>query len=1198
MMILYRFLFICAFIMTQSTYAGSFLPPEKLFISKVEAKQLELKAVQEQLESLTKDIEKNEGKLQELLEAIKQDIAKTKDDAAAAFDNEFYSQRLVHLNDRYQVLKDYRQARERLLVIYQELVQLLTEYVEDPELERYKNELAPSDRIAFSFEDLRQIKEKIDAKKASIDLLVQSEANTQAEIKGREQAAAALISRYNEKQEEQEKTEKNEPESFDLSLQQKRELTNLEFALLGSKKELDDLQLQSLHLRLKLLRVKIDVEKQQLRVLQEIFTRIRQSSIRISDADVAFARDELEKKRQRLNAEKIDVYEPKKEEIKNIIAADREELASLSKQYNVPITEEFNDWTMPTKQTIDAFSGYLSVAKANEQFVVDKLRLDELDAEIGLLDQTLLLERIETEIKASFYKLFAGKFSSEEKIFEDIKRYEARLSDLKADVSQLESKKAAIELRLAATKKAFDNVAQKRQEITDQKDRLFKNRQQDYARIIEQLNSSEALIKQEVKRLNGIRSIYNDTALKLGKTEQQIRFTVEELRASSRSIIWDRPEDAISWQGVKNIGTDLEAFMVDVRSYITHFDAGPLLYKIKNIFKSQYSFVYFLLSALMWLIIVGLLRIFLPGLREFLYRMARGRKFTRQAAFCAVVIDAILQYFELIFIWLSLFLLFKYYVIPDPYPYIIFYLCSIPLLLFAAYRFVHFFIAKNSELGYPFIGKDYAHRFMSCLAVLLYATIAIFFFREAFILANYPKSELPNILKALNIIILQISVIFMLTKELVLSFIPRANDMWQWMRDKVDHYYYFILAALITVIVMMNPYVGFGRLVLFILSNVVYTLLLIGVLIWLHGLVKRWSSSFFFYSEQEVVKERFPAAKTWYGVSIIAILLTFIFVGAIAAAKIWQWPEKLNTIKEFHDIVLWLKTPLLLSHTESPISAYSILQFLFFVLVGFLASVAIRRFVLSRIFDVLLIDSGVQNTVNSLMRYIVMLIAVLLGLNAVGLGTQINVMLGALLVGIGFIIKDPAADFFAYFVILVQRPIKIGDYIRIDEEVMGVVRKITPRSVVLRRKNSTMIVVPNSYVTNHPIINWNYIRGFIAFNDITLVISYKDDPIRAKEIFERVLDASPYVLKNPKPVVRLEHFGLHGYEFMLRGYISSNYTMDQWNIASDIRLQLVKVLREHKMHLALPIRMMVNYHEHHRGGEQEINDMLTENMPD
>ena len=1187
-----------ALLMPLSGISGSFLPTDKLFISKFEAKQSEFKAIQEYFDGLKKEIEKNESRLNDLLEEIRQDIAKTKDEVTADPENEFYLQRLLLLNDRYQSLKDYKQARERLLQLYQELIQLLTEYINDPESEEYRHTLMPSDRIAFSFEDLRQIKEKIDTKKASIELLQQNEAGVLAEIKNREQAIAAVSGQFNEKKEEQDKIESEESTLSALSMQQTRELDNLEFAQLAAKKDLDESQLQLLQMRVKLLRLKIDIEKQQLRVLQELFVRIRQSSIRISNADVAFTRDELEKKRQKINAEKLDTFEPKKEAIKKEIDSSSAQLAALSKQYNIPISDELSEWNLLPRQTVDALMNYMYVARAYEQLLVDKLRYDELDAEIQLMDQSLALERIEADIKASFYKMFAGKFSSEEKIAADIKRYETRSLDLKADIAQLESKKTAVEMRLAVTKKALDAIAQKRQEVTEQKERLFRAKPHDYDRLSELFNNAEMLIKQEAKRLNNMRSVYNDIAIKLAKTEQQIKFTIDELRASSRSIIWDRPEDAISWQGIKNIVPNLETFLYDVRSYFTLFDTSAFIYKVKTFFKGPYSLSYVLSILFAWICLLALLRFVLVRLRDILYAIGRGRKYPRWANFLAVVLDFILRYFGTLCIWVTGFFIFNYYVIPDPYPYILFSLLSIPLLLYLASRFMHYIREKNEQYGHMFVGKEYEHRFMACIGTLLYATITIQFFREAFILANYPKSELPNILKTLNIIILQVSAIFMLTKEFVLSFIPRVNDMWLWIREKVEHYYYFFLAILITVIVMINPYVGFDRLVLYILSNVIYTLLLVSILVWLHGLVKRWSSSFFFYSEQEVVKERFPSAKTWYGVSIIAILLTFFFLGAIAAAKIWQWPEKLNTIKEFHDIIEWLKTPLLLSHTESPISVYSVMQFLFFLLAGFLAAVAIRRFVLSRIFDVLLVDSGVQNTVNSLMRYIVMLIAIFLGLNAVGLGTQINVMLGALLVGLGFIIKDPAADFFAYFVILVQRPIKIGDYIKIDDEVMGVVRKITPRSVVLRRRNSTMIIIPNSYVTNHPIINWNYIRGFIAFNDITVIISYKDDPQKAKDLFERVLDTSPYVLKSPKPVVRLEHFGLHGYEFMLRGYISSNYTLDQWNIASDIRLQIVKTLREHNMHIALPIRMMVNYREHHRSDEESVNDLLTERMPD
>ena len=618
MMMKFIFLLSClvSLFMPNVNYAAGFLKTDKFFISKLEAKEQELVNAKEEFDVLNKDATEQDQKVDALLQEIKNDIARTKTDLENEPENEFYSQKLVDLNDRYQALKDYRQALERLVNVYQDLIQLLEDYVKDSNLSKYRQELAISERIEFSFEELRQIKEKIDAKKASIELLQQKETNTQTEIKSREQAAAALVQQYNEKKDEQERSQEKIEESFDLSVQQKRELINLEYALLGTKKEVDELQLQILNMRMKLLHAKMDIERQQLKILQEVFTRIKQSSIRISEADVAFARDELEKKRQELNAAKIDTYEPQKEEIKRQIAEKRDILSSLSKQYNIPLTEELDEWLIFPKQSIASYFAFLNVARANELFALEQRKLEELDAQIDLKDQAWLHERIETDIKSSFYKMYAKKFVSEEKIFEEIKKYEVKLSDITADLSQLENRKSLVEAQLGIAKKALDNIGQKRQEILEQKDGVFKSNLKEYTQALEMLNEAESVIRQQVKRLNTIRGIYNDTVLKLLKTEQQIRFTVEELRASSRSIIWDRPEDAISWQGVKNIFSDIETFVNDVWVYITHFDAASLVYKIKGLFKEQFSFAYFVGYSILLLIFLIIIWIILPGLRD------------------------------------------------------------------------------------------------------------------------------------------------------------------------------------------------------------------------------------------------------------------------------------------------------------------------------------------------------------------------------------------------------------------------------------------------------------------------------------------------------------------------------------------------------------------------------------------------------
>lgn len=1176
-------IYVCSLVIffSQLQAASAFLPTmgHSFFISKPEAKQQERDAVVKRLEDFKTKIKRERERKEDQSTDIKQDIAQTKQLLTTEPENEFLAKKLVLLNDRYQAFIDLAHIIEHFITSMHEYIQLLDEYLNDPELKQYYNELGVTNRVSFSFEDLRQIKEKIESKKSSIELLQQQETHTLIEIKSREQAAIALGQQYKQKKDERESTEDQLPHAFDLSEKQKRELINLEFALLGTKRVIDDFQLQILEFKLKKIRAKIEMEKMQLQVLQEVFMHIKQSSIRISEADLAFARDELEKKRQEVNAAKLDVYEPKKSTLKERIEQDTRILQELVAQHSIPLSDELREWTFASKTSPELYESFFMVAQLQLAINVERLELEELESHIALQDQTLLLERIANDIKSSFYKIYAGKFVSEEKIFDEIKRYEVRLSDIKADLSQLENKKTTIEAQLAVAKKALENITHKEQDLLQQKERLFKQNGAAYHRIYQLLKNAQDLVQKQITTLNVIRGTYNDTVSKLIKTEQHVHFTIEELRASSRNIIWDRPEDAISWQGLMAIIPNIETFFHDVKLYCMHFDSHSLAYKIKSLFYREYTLFYFIVWLIVWAFFL-MISWFLLGYGR--KRLAYVRNDRAASLFGYVTLSFIFNHFILIAFWLSSFIIINYYIIPDPYPSIIFYLLSIPLLVYGVYAYLRDIMQANSEHHSILVNVEYQHRFFICISTFAYATIIILMFRQAFILGNYPKSELPNILKALNIIILQLVSIFLLNKDLVLGLIPRGHDMWLIIREKVDRYYYLMLFVLIIVVIMMNPYVGFGRLVFFVLSRVMYTFIVVGVLVWLHNLVKSGSSTLFFQTDSEGgVKERFAVAKTWYGVSIICILCTFMCVGAVIIAKIWQWPERLKNIKEIYDIVEWLQTPILLQNTQSPISVYTMLQFVMFVLGGFLVANALRKFVLSRIFDILLVDSGVQNTINSLTRYIIYLIAIMLGLNAAGLGAQINYMITALLVGIGIIIKDPAADFFAYFIILVQRPIKIGDYIKIDEEVMGVVRKITPRSIVLRRKNSTMIIVPNSYVVNHTIVNWNYLRGFIAFEDIHVMVTYKSDPTLVKELFERILDASPYVLKNPKPVVRLHEFGPNGYEFLLRGFISSNYTLDQWDIASDIRLQIVKNFRQQGIEFALPIRLMMQYSPSH-----------------
>jgi len=553
------------------------------------------------------------------------------------------------------------------------------------------------------------------------------------------------------------------------------------------------------------------------------------------------------------------------------------------------------------------------------------------------------------------------------------------------------------------------------------------------------------------------------------------------------------------------------------------------------------------------------------------------------------ILDFINYYYVMIAVWISLFTLIQFGVLPDYGVQILFYLFSIPYFLYLANRFLARFVLFNVRQEYAILSEQFQPRFMLIISTLLYATITILLFKQAFVLSNYQESRLPANLLVLNFIILQVCLIFLITKEQILSLIPTATEAWRRVHAQVNRFFYLILAFIVAIIIMSNPYVGFGRLVLHILSRSLFTLLLVPVVFWVQLLFKKIASRLFFSIDHEVVKERFSSAKSWYGLFVIVMFLSLVLVGFVAGAHIWGWPI---TFKEIFDLI---RAPIFFGESPVPgapgvpISAITFLYLIGYVLAGFLLAFAVNRFVLRKIFDLLLVEMGIQHAVVGLMRYLIIIAVIVIGLQNIGLGPLSKYLFGAIL-AITWVIKEPLGDLVAYFVLLIQRPIKIGDYIKIDEQISGVVRRITPRSIVIRQKNSTTIVVPNSQVLSKAVTNWNYVSGFVAVDDVLVNILYKEDPDRVIEVLRAAVDTHVNVLKSPKPVVRLEKFGEHSFIFLVRAYVSSHYTLDKWNIASDIRLSIIRELRSNGIAIAVPVRIMISPNNQQRIVQEKLKE--------
>jgi len=487
----------------------------------------------------------------------------------------------------------------------------------------------------------------------------------------------------------------------------------------------------------------------------------------------------------------------------------------------------------------------------------------------------------------------------------------------------------------------------------------------------------------------------------------------------------------------------------------------------------------------------------------------------------------------------------------------------------------------NETHGHHFVNEQSKRRFELVVPNFVYVTIVLVLFRHAFILGNDFSSQVPEILLALNFILFQFALIALISKDSligqssVLGVVSRSSPFGKWLEERINRYYYAFLVALVVVILAINPWIGYGRQVLYVLSRLIVSLLLLPLFSWVYESVKRASSDFFFYyPDGLVVKERFGGGKMWYGFFIIASFVIFVFIGIFLFGRIWDQGLALKDLPKIFKYPLYISGIDELTGQPIKVTLTSLLNIVFYLLGGFSIVYVINRFVLQRIFDPLLVGSGVQSTIMTLSRYAIVIIALLTGLNSAGLGAIVS-KLWFIIGAIAYVIREPLGDFFSYFIILVQRPIKIGDYIELDDPpVQGVVRHITPRLTVIRHKNSVTFLVPNSTIITKTLRNWHYSRSFSAVDDITLVIAYSTDPEKARLVMLQVLEEHPAILRNPAPIVWMTGMTENGYTFMVRGFVSSDRIMDKWDVESQLRLALVKKLQSEHIPLACPIRII------------------------
>ena len=259
---------------------------------------------------------------------------------------------------------------------------------------------------------------------------------------------------------------------------------------------------------------------------------------------------------------------------------------------------------------------------------------------------------------------------------------------------------------------------------------------------------------------------------------------------------------------------------------------------------------------------------------------------------------------------------------------------------------------------------------------------------------------------------------------------------------------------------------------------------------------------------------------------------------------------------------------------KSRITLWSILKLLFTLTLFVLAAAWISRGLDSRLKRLKSLAPSTRIGIAKFANAFLIGLSVLLGLNAAGVDlTALTVLTGAIGLGLGFGLQSIAANFVSGFVLLMDRSIKPGDVISLSgqagtsTENFGWVQELRGRYVVVRDRDGVEMLVPNQQLISNAVINWSYTDPRIRLK-LPIRVSYHNDPEAALQILLTACEGQRRVLRDPKPVSRLMHFGDSGIELELRFWISDPQDGVN-NVRSDVNRAIWRLFKE--QNITIPV---------------------------
>ncbi|MDH4300744.1 MAG: mechanosensitive ion channel [Nitrospira sp.] len=255
---------------------------------------------------------------------------------------------------------------------------------------------------------------------------------------------------------------------------------------------------------------------------------------------------------------------------------------------------------------------------------------------------------------------------------------------------------------------------------------------------------------------------------------------------------------------------------------------------------------------------------------------------------------------------------------------------------------------------------------------------------------------------------------------------------------------------------------------------------------------------------------------------------------------------------------------------DTTITLGTLLYLMILVVALFYATAKLKTWIVERLLLRSQVDLGVRHAIGAIVRYVVVAIGLIIILQAVGINlSTLTVLFGALGIGVGFGLQSITNNFVSGIILLLERPIKVGDRIEVGG-VHGDVVNISPRATTIVTNDNIAIIVPNADFISSKVVNWSYTNRNVRFN-FPIGVSYGSDPDQVRRVLLEVALAHQGVLKDPKSSVLFDGFGDSSLNFLLRVWTREFATVPGV-LRSDLYFAISRAFKEEGIEIPFPQR--------------------------